>query len=241
MRTFLIAIIIGILSLSHTALRAQAGPEAGEILLKGMGGKDKWDNTNYILFTANGNDLRPFQDSRKFLINRKSGQARFEGKSNDGEQIVSLFNFKTEKLTKFFVNGVEIKQIDTEVLELFNKINTQFKKDATFLFLPALIEQPATKTGKTSSKIFNAEKLQSLPFQLESGLSGEVLFNKETGWIRQFIDKDGNTYVVNDYKDTGGGLFLPTGFKNLADSNKSFLFPTVAVFTEMEETRFSTL
>src|SRR5690606_29210312 len=142
----------------------------------------KWDNTNYILFTANGNDLRPFQDSRKFLINRKSGQARFEGKSNDGEQIVSLFNFKTEKLTKFFVNGVEIKQIDTEVLELFNKINTHVKEDATFLFSPALIEQPATKTGKTSSKLFDAEKLQSLPFQLESGLSGEVLFKRETGW-----------------------------------------------------------
>src|SRR5690606_4356755 len=148
---------------------------------------------------------------------------------------------KTEKLTKFLVNVVEIKQIDTEVLELFNKINTQFKKDATFLFLPALIEQPATKTGKTSSKIFNAETLQSLPFQLESGLSGEVLFNRETAWSRQLIDKDGNTYVGKDYKDTGGGLFLPTGFKNLADSNKSFLCPTVAVFTEMEETRFSTL
>ncbi|RZF58397.1 hypothetical protein [Sphingobacterium corticibacterium] len=241
MRTFLTAIIIGILSISYVSICAQEGQEAGKILLKGIGGKDKWDSTNYILFTASGNDIKYFQNSRKFLINMKSGQARFEGRSNDGNNIVSLFNFKTGKLSKFFVNGNEVKQIDPETHELFTKINDQFKKDATFLFLPALIEQPETKTGKISSKIFNAEKLQSLPFQLKEGLSGEVLFNGETGLIKQFVDKEGQTYLVNGYKDIGGGLFLPTNFRNLENNSKSLLFSTVAAFTEMEETKFSIL
>lgn len=241
MRTFLTAIIIGILSFSCVAIRAQEEQEAGKILLKGIGGKDKWDSTNYILFTASGNEAKYFQNGRKFLINTKSGQARFEGKSYDGNNIVSLFNFKTGKLSKFFVNGNEVKQMGSETNELFTKINEQFKKDITFLFLPALIEQPETKTGKISSKIFNAEKLQSLPFQLKGGLSGEVLFNGETGWIKQFVDKEGQTYLVNGYKDIGGGLFLPTTFKNLENGERSLLFSTVAAFTEMEESRFSTL
>ncbi|HLT87924.1 MAG TPA: hypothetical protein VKZ57_10050 [Sphingobacterium sp.] len=241
MRTFLIAVIFGILSVSCVTIRAQEGEEAGKILLKGIGGKEKWDSTNYILFTANGNDAKHFQNGRKFLINTKSGQARFEGKSNDGNNIVSLFNFKTGKLAKFFVNGNEVKQISSETNELFTRINEQFKKDIAFLFLPALIEQSETKTGKISSKIFNAEKLQSLPFQLKGGLSGEVLFNGETGWIKQFIDKDGQTYLVNGYKDIGGGLFLPTTFRNLENSEKSLLFSTVAAFTEMEESKFSIL
>ncbi len=241
MRTFLTAIITGILSISCVTIQAQEEQEAGKILLKGIGGKDKWDSTNYILFTANGNDAKHFRNTRKFLINTKSGQARFEGKSNDGNNIVSLFNFKTGKLAKFFVNGNEVKQVDSETNELFTKINEQFKKDVNFLFLPALIEQPETKTGKISSKILNAEKLQSLPFQLKGGLSGEVLFSGETGWIKQFVDKEGQTYLVNGYKDIGGGLFLPTTFRNLENSEKSLLFSTVAAFTEMEESRFSIL
>lgn len=241
MKIFLTAVVTSILFFLCLTISAQEGREAGKILLKGMGGKEKWDSTNYILFTANGNDAKYFQNSRKFLIKPKSGEARFEGQSNDGNNIVTLFNFKTGKLSKFFINGNEVKQDDGATNELFTKLNEQFKKDITFLFLPALIEQPDTKTGKITSKIFNAEKLQSLPFQLKGGISGEVLFNGETGWIKQFIDKEGNTYIVNGYKDIGDGLFLPTTFRNLENQEKSLLFSTVAAFTEMEESRFSTL
>lgn len=238
MKTFLTVMITSILFFLYFTLSAQ---EAGKILLKGIGGKEKWDSTNYILFTVSGNDAKTLQNSRKFLIKPTSGQARFEGQSNDGNNIVALFNFKTGKLSRFFVNGNEVKKMDNETTELFTKINTQFKKDITFLFLPALIEQPDTKTGKTTSKIFNAEKLQSLSFELEGGTSGEILFNNETGQIKQFIDEEGNTYLVNEYKDIGGGLFLPTNFRNLENQAKSLFFSTVAAFTEMEESRFSVL
>ncbi|PRD51392.1 hypothetical protein [Sphingobacterium gobiense] len=241
MKTFLIAIIIGVLSFSHVIISAQEEQEVSKVLLKGIGGKNKWDSTNYILFTVNGNDAKYFQDARKFIINTKSGQARFEGKTNDGNNIVSLFNFKTGKLAKFFINGKEVTQTGSETNEHFTKINEQFIRDYTFLFLPVLIEQPETKTGKISTKIFNAEKLNSLSFQLKGGVSGEVLFSGETGWIKQFVNKEGHTYLVNGYKDIGGGLFLPTSFKNLKNNEKSVIFSTVAAFTEMEESRFSTL
>jgi len=236
MKTFLTAIIICIFCLSGLHSQAQEQTEAGKILLKGIGGKEKWEGSNYILFVANGNDVLDFQNGRKFLINTQSGQARFEGQCGEGNNIVALFNYKTSKRSHFFVNGVE--QADKEASELFSKINRQFKKDITFLFLPALIDQPDTKTGKVSSRIYNAEKLLALPFQLQGGLSGEILFNSETGWIKQFIDKEGSTYLVNGYKDIGGGLFLPTTYKNLSNPQKNLSFSTVAAFTDMEESRF---
>src|SRR5690554_4727646 len=101
MRAFLTAIIItGSLLFSCLILSAQ---EVGKVLLKGIGGKEKWESANYILFTVRGNDTNLIQNSRKFLIKPTSGQARFEGQSNDGDNIVTLFNFKTGKLSKLFV------------------------------------------------------------------------------------------------------------------------------------------
>lgn len=242
MKTFLTAAILSLLLLYGEQSTAQASQESVSILWKGIGGKTRWDSTNYILFTANGNDSKYLQNGRKFLINKKSGQVRFEGKSADGNNIVALFNFKTHKILRFFSNGVETKPASDDVNESFSKINEQFKKDATFLFLPTLIDKPETKTGKAISKIVNAEKLQSVPFQLkDNNLAGEIYFNLETGYIKQFIDKEGNEFYVNGYKDIGGGVFLPTTFKSMENQDKSTSFTTVAAFTEMEDSKFSNL
>lgn len=241
MKAFLTTFIFTSLFIWFAPVQAQEGHTIGEILLKGIGGKEKWENTNYILFTARGNSLGSIQNDRKFLINTTSGQARFEGISDNGDLLVALFNYKTDQLSAFSVNGDTSKETDTETRRSFARVCTQFKKDIAFLFLPALIERPRAIVGKAVPKIFNAEKLLALHFQLPSGFSGEVLFNEETGRIKQVIDAEGNKYVVEDYKDIGGGLFLPTTFKNLENSTKSIVFSTVAAFTEMEESKFSIL
>lgn len=242
MKTVLTVIIFSLLSFLSVGVSAQSNTEVSTMLWKGVGGKTKWDSTNYILFTAYGNDAKHLQGDRKYLINKRSGQARFEGKTEDGNNIVALFNFKTDKLTKFFTNGGEVKPLNADVIAIFAKIKEQFRKDAALIFLPTLIDKPDTKTGKVSSKIVNAEKLQSLPFQLkDSILSGELFFHGETGYIKQVVDRDGNTYFVNGYKDIGGGLILPTTFKNMDNQARSTLFTTVAAFTDMEESKFSNL
>jgi len=241
MKTFLTAVIINFLVFSQEIAQAQAPLELSSSLWRGIGGKTKWDSTNYILFSVTGNDSEFLQNGRKFLINKRSGQVRFEGKTENGNNIVALFNFKTEKLSKLFSNGEE-RPVSTEVNTVFTRINEQFKKDAAFIFLPALIDAPDTRTGKVSSKIVNAEKLLSVSFQLkDNSLSGELLFNGETGYIKQIIDKEGNEYFVNGYKDIGGGLVLPTVFKSMNGSEKSATFPTAAAFTDMEESKFSNL
>lgn len=242
MKIFLTATVLCIFVITGGWTVEQAGQESVSALWKGIGGKTRWDSTNYILFTAAGNDSKHLQSGRKFLINKKSGQVRFEGKLSDGDNIVALFNYKTQKIVRFFSNGVESKVSADQVSESFAKINEQFKKDATFLFLPTLIDKPETKTGKAVSKIVNAEKLQSVPFQLKDNiLAGEIFFSFETGYIKQLVDREGNEYYVNGYKDIGGGVFLPTTFKSMDNQDKSTSFTTVAAFTEMEDAKFSNL
>lgn len=220
----------------------QSVQEGITALLKGVGGKTKWDSTNFILFTVNGNKTTYLQDGRTFLIDKRSGKSRFEGTTNGGENLIVLFNFKTEKLHKYYKNGKEVVPLMSEANDSFGKILGQFRKDASLLFLPILLDKPDTKIGKTSTKIVNAEKLQLFSFQLpDNGLSGDILFNPETGLVKQVVDKDSNTYFVNGYKDIGGGLFLPTTFKNMSDVGKSTVFSTVAAFTDMEESKLNSL
>ncbi len=238
MKNILKTIILFVLILPCILATGQT-PEA---LWKGVGGKTKWDSTNYILFTANGNSTANLGSTRKFLINKKSGQVRFEGQSSEGNQIVALFNFKTQKLSKLFQSGEELKAESPESAELFELVNKQYKRDAVFIFLPILVESPDTKIGTEGSKIVNSEKLQAFSFELKNNtLSGEIFYNRETGQIKQIIDQSGNEYFVNGYKDIGGGLILPTTFKSMSSQENSATYTTVAAFTEMEESKFTSL
>lgn len=239
----LVKVFIPLLILaSFLSAHAQISQESIQALWKGIGGKEKWETTNYILFTANGDKQAYLQSERTFLINRKSGQVRFEGKSNEGDNIAVFFNFKSGKLRKFYLNGTQMKEVNDSIVDNFGKIKEQLQKDASLLFLAALVDMPDTKTGTAYSKIVNAEKLQALPVELkDSALVGEVLFNEDTGHIKQIIAKDRSIYYVNGYKDIGGGLFLPTIFKNMNNSDKSIYFSIVAAFSDMEETKFNNL
>ena len=228
--------------LPSLSVKGQVNKEASQMLWKGIGGKEKWEKTNYILFVANGGELDYTKSARTFLINRKSGQVRFEGKSLKGDNLALFFNFHSGKVSKFYINGTQLKELNDTTLEKSDKIKIQFQHDVSFLFLSALVNTPETKTGALSSKIVNAEKLQSINIELKNGaLSGEVLFSKETGYIKQVITKDRETYYVNGYKDIGDGLFLPTSFKNINNSAKSISFSTVAAFSDMEESKFNQL
>lgn len=236
----IIVILLTLGSLPSINAQTQSGTIAS--LWKGVGGKSKWNATDFILFTANGNDAHYLQNGRRFLINKKTGECRFEGRTMNNQNIVVLFNYKTEKLLRYFVNGKEEKKHDVDVLASFKQVNEQFLRDASLLFLPTLMDRADTRVGKVSSKIINAEKLHAVSFQLKDNfIAGDMLFNADDGFIRQLIDKEGNTFYVNGYKDIGGGLFLPTVFKNLQHTDRNTTFTTVAAFTDMEAAKFENL
>ena len=218
------------------------GNSALSNLWKGVGGKSTWSNTSYILFTVDGNMSKYLQDGRTFIINRKTGQARLEGRTASNENLVLLFNFKSGKLDRLSSNGKEVVDKAAFTQEHFGKVLAQLEKDASLLFLPTLLEKPSAKVGKLEHKIVNAEKLDVFSLSLGGDkFEGTILFNPESGLIKQLVDQEGSVYYVNGYKDIGGGLTLPTTFKNLSDSKKSTTFSVVASFEELEETKFTKL
>jgi len=236
---FVFTCMVSLSLISHAQVSEQRGIAS---LWKGIGGKLKWNNTDFILFSANGNDAKYLLNGRKFLIDKKTHKCRFEGKTVDGQNLVVLFDFKAGKILRYYNNRKEVAKNSPEAQASFQKINEQFLKDAALLFLPAFIDQPETKISKVGVKIHNAEKLQSFSFQLkDNNLTGDLLFNAESGYIKQLVDKEGNEYVVNGYKDIGGGLILPTSFHHTHHADRNTSFTTVAAFTDIETDKFESL
>lgn len=225
--------------------RAQAQDQKNvNLVWRGIGGKSNWEITKYILFSAQGNNItKTIASERKFLINKSNGQCRFEGKFSSNDNIVLLFNFKTEQITKLFVNGIAQNDIKSFASTKFVDILDQFNEDTRLLFLPTSFELNKTKVSTSTQKIINAEKVfvfQITQSQLFDGsnFNGTIVVNT-TGEITT-AQSDQMNYTINGYKDIGGGLNLPTSFKN-SSSAKNCTFTTVASFTDMEENKFTTL
>jgi len=218
-------------------------------LWEGIGGKAKWDETHFILFSASGNSVSSIMENpRKFLINRKNGDSRFEGSTSSGDEIVLLFNYKTNKIKKLYLNEVEQTNLETFASKSFPMISEQFKKDISLLFLPTILGTRQFKSSELQQKIVDTEKLTTVSVNSTSDMnvriSGKLYFNSDNGRIRRWdptTDEDTVQYLVDNYKDIGAGLILPTTFKSLNDNNKSVAFTTVAAFVDMELTKFSSL
>lgn len=201
----------------------------------GIGGKSKWDNTNYMMFTVSGNSkFSSISSERKFLLDKKTGDVRFEGGINN-ESVVLLFNVRTQKLTGVFNENGAALPVQDYRYDLSNIIE-QYNLDLKVLSLPVTLLSNSTLSDQTESKIINAERLKKITFNNFLGKSGSIYVNEETGLIKR-IDVDSKSYIVNGYKDIGSGLVLPTSFKGSSDS---ISYQKVASFTDMEKQKFKT-
>lgn len=227
---------------SLSSLKAQNG--IINSIWEGVGGKSTWQNTRFILFVVKGNELSSsFKESRRFLLNKSNGEVRFEGKNAQGDRYIFLFNYQSQKLKKVYKNQIEIKNASSEN-ELFQELLAQFNEDSSLLFIQTFLDKSGSKLGSVENKISNAEKVNAIPFKtfslMNKPLSGKVYTNSENFLLRN-LELNDEEYLIDGYKDIGGGLTLPTIFKNTADSSKSSSYSLVASFTEMEESKFSTL
>ncbi|MGH2624138.1 MAG: hypothetical protein ACRDE7_10765, partial [Sphingobacterium sp.] len=193
-----------------------------------IGCKKKWDNTRYLMFTVTvESNQNTISGDRKFLLDKKSGDIRFEGTLNK-ENIVVLFNKNNATIKKVYdQQGTELPQ--EKYKDQVRTLIDQYTIDLKILSLPASITG-ATLNTKSESKIINAEKLQMLEFSNFNGTNGNIYVNQETGLIKQ-IDLNNKSYAVNGYKDIGNGLIFPTVFKSVSDS---IVYQQVASFIDME-------
>ena len=228
---FYIYLIFTVFTFAPAMILAQSNSIV-EKIWTGVGGKNKWESTKYIMFTVSGNSKYPsISGSRKFLLDKQSGNVRFEGTLNN-ENVVALLNVQNQKLSHVYdENGAEVSI--QEYKEVLPDLIGQYNIDLKVLSLPISI-MSSNISPQSSNKIINAEKLQKLEFSNFLGNSGSFYVNEESGLVKR-IDLDNKSYLVDGYKDIGNGLILPTTFKASSDS---ITYQKVASFTEMEPEKF---
>lgn len=242
----LLLLLIGFVHFNSQHALSQEKKTELNLISEASGGIQKWDITDYILFVAKGNALSPeFSESRAFLINKNNGDARFEATSNRGEKTVVLFNFKRNTLKKVFVNKKELEELDSFEKDYLPLIIKQFSEDSKRLFLPFLIANSRQDAKVMEDKIIDLEKLSPVQADGIQDLSGNsfnvtVFCSSETGEIR-LANLDSQEFAIKNYKDIGGGVYLPTEFIDKKNPERSSEFSTVASFTHMEKEKFEGL
>ncbi len=226
-----IYLLLGIIFLNSSVLQAQP-KQIIDKLWDAAGGKSTWEETKYIMFSVSGNNQHSsISGTRKFLLDKQSGQVRFEGNWNN-VPVVALYNVQNQKLTHVYdEEGKDIAIQDFK--SLLPELIDQYQHDLKVLSLPVSMVS-SNLNNETESKIWNAEKLQKIVFQNFMGEKGCIYMNEESGLIKR-LDLANKSYVVNGYKDIGNGLILPTTFKANTDS---ISYQKVASFTDMESAKF---
>ncbi|WP_164109598.1 MULTISPECIES: hypothetical protein [Sphingobacterium] len=231
----LTVIFIGLfLSISSVQLYAQEQENGKKLLQLAIGDVNKWGNTRYLLYTVTGPSIiSGFSEERTFLIDKTSGDCRFEGLNKSKENVVVLFNYKSKKLRKYFIDTREGKENIESILQ-------QFFTDAKILFLPALLSDNPSNIRELSQKIINTDKITVIDFTHLPTLGSDTVDGKisltSKGEIKSIVI-DNVEYMTSGSKDIGGGIILPTIF----ESQFSYRFQTVAAFTDIETGKFNNL
>lgn len=225
-----------ILCLNQNSLIAQEQKNGKELIHLAIGEANKWSSTRYLLYTVNGPSASPtVSNERTFLIDKNTGDCRFESVNKNNENIILLFNYKSKTVKKYFINEIEDRG---NFEQIFENILNQFFIDTQILFLPAFLSDSPSNITEVSQKIINTDKINticftSLPTLGNDSVDGNIsLTNK--GEIKSIVLAN-IEYKTSGSKDIGGGIFLPTVF----ESQSSYKFQTVAAFTDIETGKFS--
>lgn len=236
---FALLFLVSMLYIEIGTTVAQEHKNDKELIQQAVGESRNWTNTRYLLFAATGSSVSsPFPNERSFLIDKSTGDCRFEGTNKNNENVVLLFNYKSGKSKKCYVNG---KESTAGIDEMVESIIIQFFADTQLLFLPAFLTENLSAITDISQKILNSDKIAIFSFSNvpnfgEKNITGKILITSK-GEIKS-ISLDNSTYTTSASKDIGSGILLPTLFEGPTVSIK---FNTVAAFTQIESGKFTTL
>lgn len=212
-----------------------------------VGGQRIGTDVRYIAFSAKGNieSVQQISSERQFLVDRQTGNCRFDGANASGNAVTLLFNFKNSTTNKLYIDSKEAAEDKT----LLKSIRSQLLTDLQLLLLPTLLDSKQIQLKEKGTKLIGDQKLVILTFQstapiFGSALRGDVFIETNTGEIKKYDKADASqriSYDVSAYKEIGEGFRLPTIFIATSDDKKSCSFSLVSSFIQVEQSKFNTL
>lgn len=178
------------------------------------------------------------QGEHNFLYDWNNQQARFEGRTRDGQELIALFH--TERKTgKIYINK---KQIDNP--DLLSHLIQLFEDDSFLLFTPLRVADRQLSAGQQETEIVNSRKYFVLSVETPGSAFeyNRLFIDSQNGKLsiwKTYDEKENKTHelVVSRIKDAGGGLTLPTLFADKV-TGKTYQYPIVAALIDVEESKF---
>ncbi|QNL50054.1 hypothetical protein H8S90_25795 [Olivibacter sp. SDN3] len=226
------------------SISAQTRDQVLELLWKGMGGRQSWEEARYFMFSCETelHDMIPGEHS--YIWDRVNNNCRFEGTTNDQQKLTVLFNTKT-RAGKVYVNNSVIADSDSSSRWLKPILNA-FYSDSFWLFPPKLIEA-ADVTATNEQELIGSNRYYVVDIKIRRPNFGEfpskLFIDTNTGRIFQWqaFANDGSVlynFNTSSFKEVGGGLILPTNFAD-ANSSVNISYPIVSALINVEADKFT--
>lgn len=229
--------------LNFTPLKSngQSQPKIINKLLEGIGGKRSLNEARYIMFTCTNDGNNQISGEHTYIYDREANNVRFEGKTNEGNSLVALFNSQKNS-GKLFLNNEIIQES-----ELLDSIIQQFNKDAYLLFTPILLANNILNPTLQDSVIIDLKRYFVLGINASNHNfeSAKLYIDSQSGLLKKletFNEDNQKTheFFTSKIKDVGGGLILATQFTDKM-SGSVFQYPVVAAFLNVENSKFNNL
>lgn len=228
----------------HFSIRAQTKEQVLELLWKGMGGRQSWEDARYFMFSCQTelHDIIPGEHS--YIWDRVNNNCRFEGTTNDQQKLTVLFNTKT-RTGKVYLNNQIVTNSDSSSKWLQPVLNA-FYSDSFWLFPSKLIDVTHLITTN-EQELIGSSRYYVVEIKIRRPNFGEfpskLFIDTNTGRIFQWqaFASDGSilyNFNTSNFKEVGGGLILPTNFAD-ANNNVNIFYPIVSALINVEADKFT--
>lgn len=232
-------IVLGFAALFNSGNSYQPAETKEDVLVKvwnAVGGKSAFEKSRYFRFDFTVESEGKVTTVRRHLWDRYTGDYRLERKTQDGQNMIVLFNTNSQT-GQSYIDGM-VETVDTNNTKNVSRAYTAFINDTYWLINPAKLEDPGVNVT-----LLPDEKADSLlchvlglTFGNDIGLTPQdqywLYVNKETGEIVRWKYKLQNSATVGEWKwepyRNIGGLNLSVR-KTAPDGKRVISFPVAKV------------
>lgn len=242
--SFYIVLLVSFVAVKPNVFGQQQNSTINAKLWSSIGGEERWNNSRYLMFSCRGNAKTGLATERIYLWDKQTGQCRYEGVDTLESDLVVLFNIKSGQGT-VFSSGEKVAD-SAEEKRIIEGVGDQFKRDASFIFMPTILERDGTISAENQEKLVGKDRhiianIKNRNTSYHFAVEGRITMDAKTGRVQSWQPTDttespNRKYDVSGYKDIGDGLILPTIFSS---NGSKITFPLAAALVSIEAEKFT--